>query len=256
MKDKLKFDEKSHTYTLGTKKLTSVTTFLSGLFPKFDKRGISKRVAKYHRDTAKKEIVALKAAGKTPSQELIARSKMRCTDVEKGWKSTTDNGTVVHKEVEEYYLKKRINLSKLSTQALRIIEYLDAAIHKKGNIELRPELQVCAEELALAGTIDMVVISPDGKRATIYDFKTNKKRDIKKSFGKCTGTLDGYTNSKYEKYRLQINVYAWILDKVYGYDIEELRILHSMPDEMVIYDIPYTPKEITTILKQEGLIND
>lgn len=226
----VKFDEKQHKYTRGTRDMTSVTKFISQFFPEFDVKKIARRVAKYRREKG----------------ELNDKGKpITANDVKREWKQIASTGSLVHKELEDYatnsselesivdvfHKKSQCGVNFLKNEVFGSGEYMD----------LDPEVIVDSASLGLAGTIDLRVsyTNSNGERLVdLIDWKTNDK--LEGSYGRIKKPpLDHFniSNSKLDKYYLQLNLYKRLLE-MKGASINNMFIVHLKDDGYKKYEVP------------------
>ena len=207
------------------------------------------------------DLVALMRE-ENPNQEEICRalreSKQDCTDLhciidmimltedevlclwEKIKQEAANSGTWMHATLEHHY-------NGHPTEAGRMRGEFDAAtnvIESIGILETyRTEWCIYATEEDLAGSIDLVLRDPVSNMLYLVDWKRSEKlQDKYQSFGKYmkpplqhTGDCQG------EHYRLQLNIYKWILEKYYGVQVSGLKVVcvhpRYLPDGFVD-DVP------------------
>lgn len=228
-KKKLKFDEKKHVYKLGRKKLTSVTTFVKQFFDHFDDKAIAKYVAASRQ--RKGEVIDDKA-------------------VLKEWADIANEGTIVHKDIQLFLDSGIIPVHHKANMA---IDWMDT----KGIMAKlkHSELQVFSEDLGLAGTIDLVVHeSARTKEISIIDWKTNKQIKTTSPKRSSHPATKGLMDCHLVRYSLQLSLYAYILEKEYGFTIKELTLAHLHPDGVLAYTVPYE-KEIVMRMIDYGKEN-
>ena len=151
---KIKFDEKSHTYTHKdtNEKFISVTTLLGKYKQPFDREGHSKRVA--DREGVTQEMVL----------EMWEQEKNRACK----------RGTDIHKLLEDY-----INFGDVEDNYGWLCKSYDKAVERSIDSfkNVISENLLYDEEFKVAGTADLIYEHKN--EFTIGDFKTNKK------FRKC-----------------------------------------------------------------------
>jgi len=192
-------DEKEHKYTVDGKELISCTTFLSKYFPKFD---------------AEKK-----------AEEMGKRDGREPQDILDDWKEIAKQGTLVHEEIEKYI---NDGLMPQSSKGLMGAHWCQT---NQGDDELVSEMRVFSEELGIAGTIDLVikhkpVVGCLKQRVTLSDWKTNKAI-YRKCFGR--GGLkeaSHLADCNYNKYQLQLSLYAYILEKEYDVVVDGIVLVH------------------------------
>jgi len=221
-----KFNEKTHTYTLGKRELTSVTTFIGKYFEKFDAKAIARKLASFPVNKKNKRGV---------------RYWLRT------WKEVADMGTEVHKQIEDFFMSLDFT-DPVHPKALNAVNWVIVHQDYKDRIA---ELRVFDEELGIAGTIDLMVHNLDGT-ITLIDYKTNKKLSVKGYNGKMAKTpIDHFADCHLSKYTLQLSLYAYILERQ-GHTMKELIIL-SLPNDsdVVPIPVPYLKDEVTVLLEDD-----
>jgi hypothetical protein len=218
----LKFDEKTHTYTVGKKKLMSVTKFVHSFFKPFDEKTVSKYVAK-----------ARRAKGE----------KITATQVRKEWRLTRENGTKMHKQLEDFAHGKAPR--KPLPETLVGIDYLNNKI-EEWRCTTTEEFQVFSEELGLAGTIDKMILHED-YFVSLLDWKQSK--EIKMTGTKTKIGDKEVLDCNYYQYALQLSVYAYILELEYMCKIKDLILVHITKDSYNEIIVPYLKDIVIEMLK-------
>lgn len=237
--DNLTFDEETHTYIYNGVELTSVTTFLSQFFSPFD----AKRIAKLKAMLAKKNGTR----GKTAAYWL------------RQWRLASEHGSRVHDAIENFVLHYEPSILSMLTddkdyaKYTRAVEYLGERDVYQGSTRLIPEKQIVAPSLGLAGTVDLIIKTKAGVH--IVDWKTNEKISRTGFKGqKCKDPISHLPDCSYSKYTLQLQLYAFILQELYGEKILSLTLVHLKEDEYVPYDIPIEFDDLSLVLNY-GLQN-
>src|SRR5690625_3429197 len=147
---KVKFDEASHTYWLGDKKLTSVTTYISKYKSFFDSDEISEKYARKH--------------GRTKEDVLLE------------WKQKADAscemGTIIHAILEEYTLGNEIKKSDDYPKSKVAIKIIDDLFKTNRLTPVETEYIVYNDKIA--GQIDCIAKNHQDEYF-ILDWKTNKE---------------------------------------------------------------------------------
>ena len=229
----LKFVEETHTYSVGDKVLTSVTTFIHKFFPEFNLKMMSRLVAKRRREKG----------------ELNKNGKpLNARDVKKEWALKGDiarsAGTLTHLEIEEFIKGNysEIEFPVLTPKAQQGIKWFMKSPYAKSKVVT--EERIFDEELGLAGTIDVSVYKD--KEVTLIDWKTNKAIK-KRGYGK--GSC-GLPNANYYHYTLQLSVYAYMLERQ-GYIIKDLILAHLKDDGVSVYEIEYRKDVVEGMFENE-----
>lgn len=208
------FQESSHSYFLGKKKLISVTSFLNTFKNKFDSDFYSKKIAL--RD------------GKTQEEVLCEWNK-------KAFKST-EIGTAIHKIFEDY---TNNNFSILNNELIFDYLKLDSdyfiEFNNKKNVSLKfikdffltkRIIPIKSEYIVyndiLAGQIDMICLDKNNNYY-IFDFKTNKKIQKYSYNKKMIGEFNFLNDSNYYHYSLQLSIYKMLLKE---YNVSKLFLVH------------------------------
>jgi len=199
----------NHKYFVrGDPNYISVSKFVKSFFPEFNnKEVIAKNYAKWQKDTKSKYY------GLTPKQILtLWHEKMR---------TSSENGTNIHKQIEEY-----LNYLLIPSHSQPEFEYfLEFVKDYTQNLEnYRVEMTIFDEESKICGTLDMLYRKPNGKYILV-DWKTSK--DIVKfnMYGFGFYPLAHISDCNYMHYSLQLNLYKYILEKHYGLEIQDLWIV-------------------------------
>jgi ATP-dependent exoDNAse (exonuclease V) beta subunit len=216
----LTFNEEEHKYTVNGKELKSVTTLIDELFPEFD---------------ADKKAGDMSAKSGKDKEVILAE-----------WKATADEGTLVHKEIENY-IKSAVRPT--HSKALMARYWCQTNTFQD---TLHSEVRVFSEGLGIAGTIDLVVEKPHcpylKPRVTLVDWKTNAKI-YKACFGKGgKGVISHIADCNYNKYNLQLSIYAYILEMEYGVIVDGLKLVHLVDGEYVVYEMDYLKQTVRSIL--------
>jgi hypothetical protein len=209
-------DKKSHTYIKDGNTYTSVTKFVKHFFTDFNELAISKYVA----------------AARRRKGEIVTASQVR-----KEWKKIAKDGTTVHKHIEEYINEKRkgVTPEMPSKKAYWAAKALDGLVDLNHGMPI-PEMVLHSDKYKIAGTSDLVFISEEGA-ISILDWKTNKViRTEAKQKGRlpCTSHLD---DCNFIHYTLQLSVYSYLFEMLYGIPVTNLRLIHLKDDGFQVYPI-------------------
>lgn len=280
----MKFTEEKHEYVRNTKKYTSVTTLVGKYKKPFDKKywskyGVYKKLLGEKRlKELKGEYCALKE--KTLRQfdytdhkffsfvrknvKIAASIIKEETDLLLNtWKESNDKskikGTNYHtfKEnnaIEQGFVLNQFDNTKYDTK-LSVNKIKKAGKNivtsKVENLyELEdgfyPEMLIWNDLFEISGQADMVFIETvGGKRyVDINDYKTNNKIDMTNFFNKMNYPLHYIDDCKYNHYRLQICMYAWLLER-FGFTIRKLGFTHIT----TLHEFDFMKNEIELMLK-------
>lgn len=279
IQDDIQFEEEAHKYTYKGDELTSVTTYIAGLFPDFNKN-----IAQYSAKAVNNEISAwdgeselrehdfpkcIKLFKERWRQEVTSRKQngvgVTSEDVLFLWdfngQRASREGTRIHNLIEDAvkagYVPNDVAVEDpIVVEALKLVSGVRA---KYGKGTPYAEVRVggvdwTAEELKLpiGGTVDLVI--EKGNNVSIVDWKTNNSL-YKKPYGKgvAQSTLD-LDNSKLVKYTLQLSIYAYILETYYNKTIDSLAIGWLNGASCHYVPIDYQKDKIIEILKEDDLL--
>ncbi len=239
--DCITFDEGPHIYTVnGDSGFTSVTTWLHSHFEKFDAEAVAKRIvergtlpdSKYHGMTVKEITKTWKLNG----QEASAA------------------GTKLHENIERFYNGVEVPPEDRALPDYQLFErFVDN--FPVGAVPYRTEWMVWDDALRLAGSIDMVFANDDGT-LSIYDWKRCK--DIKKHAfrGKSSTTkcIEHIPDSNFWHYSLQLNAYAWLLERHYGKVVRDLQlvVLHPRQHHPIVLKVPWLRQETNDLMTERA----
>ena len=207
------FNDKSHTYFNGEKKLISVTTFINNYKNKFDSDFFSKKIAL--RDNKTQELVL---------KEWSDKAKKSC-----------EIGTAIHKIFEDYVnnkysiLNNNFEFNFLELPADYNLEFLEKskiAIKFINDFFITKRLiPVYTEHIVydnnLAGQVDMIC-KDINENYYIIDFKTNEKIEINSYNKKLKGIFKDIDDSVFYHYSLQLSIYKQMFNK----EIKGLFLIH------------------------------
>jgi len=212
---RISFDEPTHTYAIddGSRKYTSVTTFIKPLFDEFD---------------ADRVISNMMRSSKWPTSKYYGLSS---DEIKAQWAANGAQaaamGTKLHADIEAFY-----NGEPVVNDSPEYGYFLDFHEGLKTLKPYRTEWTVFDEELLIAGSIDMVYQREDGD-LVIYDWKRVKSIDKSSRFagvGKHEA-ISHLPDTNYWHYALQLNLYKFLLEKNYGVKVVGLCLVCLHPDK-------------------------
>jgi ATP-dependent exoDNAse (exonuclease V) beta subunit len=213
------FYEPTHTYTIkgSSKGIISGTGFLHQFFPHFD---------------AKKTIKKMMSSPKWPSSPYFG---MTADQIETMWsdkgKQASEAGTAMHLAIEQF-LNGREDVIEPSVKETKEYNYF-LQFWKDHGEDLEPyrtEWEVWSEDHLLCGSIDMVFRRKSDGKFLIYDWKRSREIKTSNSYGKGFAPLEHLDDCNYWHYTLQLNVYRWILENLYGLEIADMFLIICHPD--------------------------
>ena len=203
----------------------SVTTYVEHFFEGFDAQKVATKLINNYP----------KYAGRTV-ESLIA-----------DWDAAANYGTMVHDELEKW-IKESIEPSDI--KAINGKDWMEN-YRLRSNIDVHSEVIVYSEELAIAGTVDILAKDNETGAYDIIDWKTSKKIDMT-SYGQKMGThpATGHLmDCNFYHYSIQLSLYRYILEEYYGLEIHNQMIAQLQDDKVNALVAPYMRDEIIEMLK-------
>ena len=280
IQEDIKFEEEAHKYTYQGEELTSVTTYIAGLFPDFNKdiaqysaKAVNNEISAWDGESEPLEInfvKSIKLFGDRWRQEVTSRKQdgvgVTSEDVLFLWdfngQRAAREGTRIHNLIEDAvtagYVPNEVVVGEpIVTEALKLVSGVQA---KYSRPTVYAEARVAGVDwtgaqdikIPLAGTVDLVIAN--GDNVSLVDWKTNDSL-YKKPYGKgvAQSTLD-LDNSKFVKYTLQLSLYAYILETYYNKKIDSLAIGWLDGASCHYVPIDYQRDKIIEILTEDKLL--
>ena len=209
--NKLEFEESTHQYKVGDKKLISVTQLLNKYTEDFDADTIIDKMFE-------------KSADKTlyigPKREILGMTKeqIKATwDINRISKSAY--GTFIHKLAEDIGNGLDVVIK------LPEIEQVKKFFKTEGYEIVSQELQIYSEYLGVAGTVDLLLKDKEG-RYCILDWKTNSGKDLslrEAQFSKYfKEPINNVPDTNFWHYALQMSIYRYMLEREKTYTPEQM----------------------------------
>lgn len=235
----LEFNEEKHTYTYNGHTFScSVTEFVHSKFPKFVEEEVINNILGSRKMS-------------DPNYEYYGMSK---DDIKKHWKNGSDLGTIMHAQIEDYYKSGRTKLPAVITQEFGYFLNFDRDYNFIN--PFRMEQRIFSVELDIAGSIDLLVRNPNGT-FVIIDWKRAKNIDTSQEVTRFTkfGLLPGIshiTNTNYNHYCFQLNVYRYILETEYNMRVVGMSLVVLHPNNKSknyeIHNVPFMEQEMEYIM--------
>ncbi|MCF6270536.1 MAG: PD-(D/E)XK nuclease family protein [Melioribacteraceae bacterium] len=206
---------------------TSCTTFAKYFFQPFDKIGIANNLTSNNPN-----YISM-----TP-QLLVEQ-----------WDSIAEEGTIIHNEIEQFIKHKVDKPTRVKSKVA--IEWIKNNFTDR--YEVFSEVIVYSKELALAGSIDILLYDKEEKSYKILDWKTNKKIDTT-SYRNRMGNHQASSNlldCNFFHYSIQLSLYRYILEKHYNIEITGTAISHLTDEKVISYKTNYHKSEIEKMLKAD-----
>ncbi len=206
---------------------TSCTTFAKYFFQPFDKIGIANNLTTTHPN-----YMAM-----TP-QMLVEQ-----------WDDIAEEGTLIHNEIEQFIKNK---IEKPTREKSKVaIEWIKDNFTER--YEVFSEVIIYSKELALAGSIDILLYDKEEKSYKILDWKTNKKIDTT-SYRNRMGNHQASSNlmdCNFIHYSIQLSLYRYILEECYNIEVSGTAISHLTDEKVISYKTNYYKREIEAMLRAD-----
>lgn len=219
--EKLKFVEKTHTYTVDNEVYPSVSGLIKRYYKQFNSKAQSVRTARVE--------------GITP-EEVLAN-----------WKAISDEacdrGTRVHLFGEAYVWDRSLKPSCPQEEAVcKFWDELPAWL-----VPVKMELQMYHMDYKYAGTADILLLNLKTGKLVIADYKTNK--NLFKNFRGQTllKPFSHLLDQPINKYQLQLSFYQILLEQT-GYEVEDRVIVWLRKTGE--YELYMTEDYTETLLKE------
>lgn len=217
----IKFEEKQHLYTVGQKKLISVTTLIKKFESDKDWQEIAEKyaakngeTAEYWRDQWKQEG---DIAGEKGSQfHLYAENSI----ANKVYGFDIDKLNYINDQCDkiDWFEPSKV-MSKL--KMMWDLFWYQA---NENLVPIRSEYVVGDVELGVAGMLDQLFWNKKAQQIQIWDWKTSKKVAKSNQYQKFKGVFSAYDECEFIKYSIQISIYKHIIKKNLGLEIGDCYI--------------------------------
>jgi len=223
----LEFDPVNHVYTQNGKTLTSVTTFISTLFKKFNPT-----------DT----IAGMK---KSPNWSQSKYFGMTDDEIKTLWNRDGETaarlGTELHAFIEAYYVTGIADHD--SVEFRQFLEFAND-VKLKGTMN---EHRLVSERYQLAGTVDCISTNEDGTH-DVYDWKRCK--DMNTAHGHSIHPhLSHIPSSNFWKYSIQLNLYRMLMEEA-GMTVRDMWIVCFHPEHLGYQKYKVGKMDLETILSE------
>lgn len=251
--DEIEFFEEKHYYTVNGQRMTRSTTGLvHEFFLPFNSKAIATRMLnnpKFFEIQKYKEYwEPLKAVSKKD------RVKTLMNLWENNGNEAAAEGTKMHKSIEHYYNTNVTTDTKEFKMFMNFHEY----VLSKHYVPFRSEQLVWSLKYSLAGSVDMLYVykndlDTEVKRIWLVDWKRSKEikfEGYNNAMG--FGPMSDKQDCNFEHYSLQLNIYKYLLERVYKIDIVRMTliILHPKQEEYIKHDVEINKKGVRNILKE------
>ncbi len=169
-------------------------------------------------------------------------------------------GTWAHLQCECVLNGGQVPSPSLSPEMLCLSRFLQTSERLMAH---RTEWSIWAADEKLAGTIDFCATDPTGC-LVLVDWKRSKNLKIKylTSFKNMKGNFSHIPDAVGWKYRLQLNLYKYIVEKYYGFSVSRMLVVDIHPDaqkDPFVDEVPNMQADVKPILEaraQQLLMSD
>ena len=221
-RDKLiQFDEPTHIYTVqgSSQGVISCTKFLHEFFGHFDAKSMIKKMM----------------ASPTWPQNKWYKPGITAEEIEAEWnrngREASSAGTAMHLAIEQFLNGSEHVILPHIKETPEWRYFMNFWAEHGADLEpYRTEWEVWSADHKLAGSIDMVFRRKSDGKFLIYDWKRSKDIKTDNKFQVGLGPLSHLPDCNYWHYSLQLNVYRWVLENLYGLVIADMYLLILHPD--------------------------
>ena len=165
-----------------------------------------------------------------PIAKLVAGLGLSENEIREKWAQAREDGakegTWMHAQFEHL-----LNGGSLPSRTKEVVLLAQFLRSHPGMTAYRTEWRVYAEEEDVAGSIDYVAERTDGSKVIVDWKRTRRTRLSGEAFGKTMRRpLCSVPDCTLWHYRLQLNVYRYILEKYYGQNVSSMYIVGTNPD--------------------------
>lgn len=262
------FDEQPHVYYIkGKVGYTSATTFIHGHFGEFDGPNIAKNMIEnetFPNGRYKKyRGMTVDEKGKKVSDDILVDRILESWAANS--KLQSGLGTIMHRNIELFYNDMYDDTQEMTKEFSLFLKYHEKVKQRRW-VPLRTEMMIWDPDAMLCGSIDMLYIDESldqdieawkrGEatlRVNMVDWKRSK--EIKRfpfgnKYGKypCHQVMD----CNYFHYKLQLNLYKWMLEKSYNIQVDSMAILvcHPNNDKYIKYTMTDEQELIQKMVNQ------
>lgn len=115
----------------------------------------------------------------------------------------------------------------------------------------RCEWEIVYPEADLAGSIDLVIRNRKTNRFAVIDYKRSDKLSERLlGYGRMKGDMAHLQDCDGAAYALQLSIYQYVLERVYGLQVDDRILLSLHPDKPFCTSVPYLEKEVDHIMVQ------
>ena len=164
--------------------------------------------------------------------DIVRQLMMDDDEILSSWnvkrQTAANSGTWMHSMIEHMLNGYKISPGPMLGEMESIINYLS----RLDNVEVyRTEWCICAPNEDLAGSIDLVLKDKDSNTFHLVDWKRSEKLEDKYAgYGKkMNPPAHDVDDCQGQHYRLQLNIYKWILERYYDVPVDKMTVVCVHP---------------------------
>lgn len=207
----------------------------------------------------KKAIASMKRSPKWPERqkEFIVNGKlMTDEEIAAKWqlngKIQSARGTLLHFQIEQH-LNDVIVEPPHSPEFKYFLQFEEEFMKPRGYVPIRTELSLFHCGLRVAGQADCICRVDGTDKIVILDWKRSKEIKTENRFQKLKEPLGYLDDCNFYAYAAQLNVYRYILETEYGFQVAGmfLGVFHPSEKRPIAVVIPRFEKEIELLVEHE-----
>lgn len=259
--DFIAFDDVKHVYYLRqevhigddslaaqfSRVFVSSTGFIHSFFPHFDADEVIRKMRKGRNWNPQNKYWGMTdeeiKAGWEKNRDEAARAGTRMHELIEWFYEYPDFVTEAHLE----YMASAFEMPEL----LQFLNFHRTEVLPRGWQPFRTELRAFSRKHNLAGSVDMIYITPEGK-LVVVDWKRSKEIKRQNRFRKGCGPLQHLDDCNFVHYSLQLNLYDWMLKTYLQMPVEALylAVFHPNQRDYQMIAVPPMQMEISAMLEQ------
>ena len=232
------FDEKEHVYTFrGVRVPRSVT----GLLHAYTQEFVPQLALAVMRPEKREELAA---CGAVTDDEILARWRIN-GEVQRA------RGQLLHYHAEQTLNGREVE-EPHSPELMQACCLINSFLPAHGLRPFRTEVCLHHEGLRVAGQADLICIDGDS-RLVVCDWKRSREIRVDNPFRSLKEPLQNLPDCNYWHYALQLNLYAYIIEDQYGYEVGSmlLFVVHPSITSPRVIEVPRLHREISLLVEQE-----
>ena len=247
---RLVFFEEEHYYTWDDVKVpTSVTEYIGGFSSPFEPEVAVRKMRQGRQWESKSRLYTHEDGSPMTDPDIIAKW-------ERGGTVASRRGTLMHYTIEQCLNGRDIHDP--SPEFVQFLEFERTGLRGAGFVPYRTELSMYLPSMRLAGQADLLAYSPDRDEYAVFDWKRTREVKGSNPFEHFGEPLEDLQVCNYNKYALQLNIYRYVLHKVYGMKITLLRlgIFHPEQHSPVTMDLPLWDRRMQALFEPTMLAQE